>query len=85
MSTKRVGDADDEPTTVGKISMQRVSGSVRDLLEEFDVKWEKFAVHHYCMRQQQEYVKKIKEEARADGTVIIQMDFAENHSLIVQP
>ena len=79
-----MGDADDEPTTVGKISVQRVSGSVRDLLEEFDVKWEKFAVHHYCMRQQQEYVKKIKEEARADGTVIIQMDFAENHSLIVQ-
>ena len=64
--------------------MQRVSGSIRDLLEEFNVKWEKFAVHHYCMRQQQEYIKKIKEEARADGTVIIQMDFAENHSLIVQ-
>ncbi len=64
--------------------MQRVSGSIRDLLEEFDVKWAKFAVHHYCTRQQQEYVKKIKGEARADGTVVIQMDFAENHSLIVQ-
>jgi hypothetical protein len=79
-----VGDAEDEPTTVSKISMQRVSGSIRDLLEEFDVKWAKFAVHNYCTRQQQEYIKKIKEEAHADRTVIVQMDFAENHSLIVQ-
>ena len=79
-----MGDADDEPTTVAKISMQRVSGSIRDLLEEFDVKWAKFAVHHYCTRQQQGYIKKIKEEARANGTAVIQMDFAENYSLIVQ-
>ena len=79
-----MGDAEDEPTTVAKISMQRVSGSVRDLLEELDVKWAKFAVHHYCIRQQQEYIKKIKEEAHADRTIVVQMDFAENHSLIVQ-
>jgi hypothetical protein len=45
-----VGDADDEPTTVAKISMQRVSGSICYLLEEFDVKWAKFAVHHYGTR-----------------------------------
>jgi hypothetical protein len=79
-----VGDAEDEPPTVAKISMQRVSGSIRDLLEEFDVKWPKFAVHHYWTRQQQEYIKKIKEEAHANRTVAVQMDFAENHSLIVQ-
>jgi hypothetical protein len=37
VSSKRVGDAEHEPTAVAKISMQRVSGSIRDLLEEFDV------------------------------------------------
>lgn len=84
VSSKRVGDADDEPTSVAKISMQRVSGSIRDLLEEFDVKWKKFAIHHYCTRQQQEYIKKIKEEACSNATAVVQMDFAENHALIVQ-
>ena len=79
-----MGDAEDEPTTVAKISMQPVSDSICDLLEELDVKWAKFAVHHYCTRQQQEYIKQIKEEAHADRTIVFQMDFAENHSLIVQ-
>ena len=64
--------------------MQPVSDSICDLLEELDVKWAKFAVHHYCTRQQQEYIKQIKEEAHADRTIVFQMDFAENHSLIVQ-
>ncbi|CAF1540807.1 unnamed protein product [Adineta ricciae] len=84
VSSKRVVDADDEPTSVAKISMQRVSGSIRDLLDEFDVKWTKFAIHHYCTRQQQEYIKKIKEEACSNATAVVQMDFAENPALIVQ-
>jgi hypothetical protein len=64
--------------------LQRVSGSVNDLIDEFDFQWRKFAPHHYYTRQQIDYIKQIKLDSDDLGELVVEMDFAENHNLIVQ-
>ncbi len=75
---------DDVKPVNKKIMLQRISGSVDDLIDEFDVQWRKFAAHHYNTRQQMDYVKQIKLDSSDQDRIVVEMDFAENHNLIVQ-
>ena len=67
-----------------KISMQRITGSLAELIDEFDDQWTKYVVHHYYTRTQIDYIKRIKEETHDQGSMVIHMDSAENHSPVVQ-
>ena len=64
--------------------MQRVSGSVNDLIDELDAQWSRFATHHFNTRQQIDYIKRVKMDANERGGVVVEMDFSENYHLIVQ-
>ena len=75
---------DDTKPVNKKIMLQRVSGSVGELIDEFDAQWHKFAAHHYTTREQMNYIKQIKLDSSDQDRIIVEMDFAENHNLIVQ-
>jgi hypothetical protein len=81
---KNSGDTDYVKSNNTKISLQRIEGSVADLLEEINLQWQKFLKHDFVTTQQYAYIKKIKEESNEDNTIIIQMDFSENHNLLNQ-
>ena len=55
-----------------------------DLLEELDKIWPDILLHHFTTVQQRDYIAKLKEESREDGTACVQMDFAMNYSLFSQ-
>ena len=66
------------------ISLQRLSGSVDDLLREFDSQWKSYLKHSYITTQQSNYIKEIKERASEHETIVVNIDFAENHTLLNQ-
>jgi hypothetical protein len=73
-----------DQSTTTKITLQRIDGSVQDLLDEFDLHWHKFLKHDFTTTQQFDYIKKLKEEASETDAVVAQMDFSENHNLLNQ-
>ena len=66
------------------ISLQRVSESIEDLLEEFNSQWKSYLKHSYTTTQQSNYIKEIKEDASENTTIIVHIDFTENHTLLKQ-
>ena len=83
-SVSSTGISDKENSSSdGKISLQKKTGSIEDLLEEFDTQWKTYIKHSYITTQQSDYIKTIKEEADEHGTIVVHMDFAENHTLLV--
>ena len=86
-STNMYGELDHEADVKAvnkKILLQRISGPVDDLIDEFDTEWRKFAIHHYNTRQQIDYIKQIKSDNDDQDKIVVEMDFAENHNLIIQ-
>lgn len=80
-----LASAHDNETSKDKyIALQRVSGSVDGLLHEFDSQWKSYLKHSYVTTQQSHYIKEIKERASESGTIIVNIDFAENHTLLNQ-
>ena len=75
--------ATENSSSDGKISLQKKTGSIEDLLEEFDCQWNIYIKHSYITTQQSNYIKMVKDEAAEDGTIVVHMDFAENHTLLV--
>ncbi|CAF4632672.1 unnamed protein product, partial [Rotaria socialis] len=67
-----------------KILLQKNIGSVEDLLEEFDCQWKTYVKHSYITSQQSSYIKMIKDQADEHETIVVHMDFAENHTLLAQ-
>jgi hypothetical protein len=59
-------------------------GSFRSLIDELNLRWSSFVTHTYVTRQQRDYVKKIKLTSSLTIFAVIQVDFAENFSFIVQ-
>ena len=53
-------------------------------LTKFDTEWRKFATHHYNTRQQIDYIKQIKSDNDDQDKIVVEMDFAENHNLVIQ-
>ena len=67
-----------------KILLQKLSGSVADLLQEFDAQWASFLKHSFITRQQASYIKQIKLDADEYNSIIVHIDFAENYTLLNQ-
>ena len=63
----------------GKTSLQKKTGAIKEFYCQWniDIKPSYVATHRY------NYIKLIKDEAGEDGTILIHMDFAENHTLLV--
>lgn len=54
------------------------------MLDELDSLWSHFLLHHFCTIQQRSYIKLIKDQSSDDNIAVVQLDFAENFSLISQ-
>jgi hypothetical protein len=70
--------------TEKRTELQRHITSIMTLLEKFDSLWPKLLIHHFYTIEQREYIKKIKAESSEKGIAVVQLDFAENFSLISQ-
>ena len=70
--------------TNNQILLQKVNGSIADLLQEFDSQWPMFLKHSYITAEQSDYIRRIKIEASEYDTIIVHIDFAENYNLIHQ-
>lgn len=71
-------------TSNNRVELQHRSGSFRSLIEQFNTIWPAFITHSYCTRQQREHIKSIRVDSSFTTFVVIQLDFAENFSFIVQ-
>ena len=67
-----------------KILLQKLTGSVADLLQEFDSQWASFRKHSFITRQQAIYIRQIKLDADEYNSIIVHIDFAENYTLLNQ-
>lgn len=54
------------------------------MLDSLDELWPQLLFHHYTTVEQRDYISKIKDASSEHDTVVVQMDFAENFSLISQ-
>ena len=83
-SPKNSNEHDYTKSINNKIVLQRIEGSVADLFEEIDFQWHKFLKNSFTTTQQVGYIEQIKQEASEEKTIVIQMDFSENHNLLIQ-
>ncbi|CAF4102986.1 unnamed protein product, partial [Rotaria sordida] len=67
-----------------RTELQRHTTSITTLLEKLDSLWSKFLIHNFYTIEQREYIKKIKSESSEKGTAVVQLDFAENFTLLSQ-
>ena len=54
------------------------------MLDSLDELWPQFLLHHYTTVQQRDYIRHIKDASSENGVAVVQLDFAENFSLISQ-
>ncbi|CAF1585220.1 unnamed protein product, partial [Didymodactylos carnosus] len=66
-----------------KLTITRVTGTISDLLSRMDELWSNYILHYYITSKQYEYIKELKNNL-SPYEVVVQMDFAENHSLEIQ-
>ncbi len=71
-------------TTNNHIELLHSHGSFRSLIDQLDRRWSSFVTHTYVTRQQREYIKTIKLTSHLTTFAVVQMDFAENFSFVVQ-
>ena len=74
----------DTPSNDVRIPLEKVNGSVADLLQEFDSQWALYLRYSFINHQQSDYIKKIKEVENENGTVVVHIDFSENDTLLNQ-
>ena len=67
-----------------RTELQRHTTSITAFLEKLDSLWSKFLIHHFYTIKQREYIKKIKSESSEKDTAIVQLDSAENFTLLSQ-
>ena len=61
-----------------------MTGTFRALLEEIDNLWPNFIIHNFYTHEQRDYIALIKETSSITTFAIVQIDFAQNYSLIIQ-
>ena len=61
-----------------------MTGTFRALLEEIDNLWPNFIIHNFYTHEQRDYIALIKETFSITTFAIVQIDFAQNYSLIIQ-
>jgi len=83
-------DEDDEwtwsiwQTTNKKVDLHNIHGSVASLLDEIDEQWTKFVIHSYFNREQRSYISNLRLLSNDTSYVTVQIDFAENYTIIRQ-
>jgi hypothetical protein len=71
-------------TKNNRVELQHFTGSFRSLIDELNGRWSSFVTHTYVTRQQRDYIKNIKLASSLTTFAVIQVDFAENFTIIVQ-
>jgi hypothetical protein len=83
-------DEDDEwtwsiwKTTNKKVDLHHIHGSIVSLLDEIDEQWKKFVIHSYFNREQRSYINNLRLLSNDTSYVTVQIDFAENYTIIRQ-
>jgi len=67
-----------------KVDLHHIRGSIVSLLNEVDEQWKSFAIHSYFNREQRTYIRDLRLLSSDMSYVVIQIDFAENYSVIRQ-
>ena len=75
---------DDNFTADNKISLEKNIGPFENQLEEFGCQWKNYVKRSYITTQRSDFIKTIKDEADEYETIVVHMDFAENHTLLAQ-
>ena len=66
------------------VELQHLNGSFRSLIDHLNSRWSSFVTHTYVTRQQRDYVKTIKLTSSFTTFAVVQVDFAENFSFVIQ-
>lgn len=83
-------DEDDEwtwsiwKTTNKKVDLHHIHGSIVSLLDEIDQQWRRFVIHSYFNREQRSYINNLRLLSSDTSYVTVQIDFAENYTIIRQ-
>lgn len=83
-------DEDDEWTwsiwksTNKKVDLHHIQGSITSLLDEIDARWKTFLTHSYFNREQRAYINDLRLLSSHTSYATVQIDFAENYTLIRQ-
>ena len=67
-----------------RFELLHITGTFCALLQEIDSLWPIFVLHSYYTRQQREYIAHIREISSCTTFAVVQMNFAQNFSLVVQ-
>jgi hypothetical protein len=67
-----------------RYELLHLTGTFRVLLEEIDDLWPSFITHSFCTHEQRDYVTLIKETSSITTFAVIQLDFAQNYSFVIQ-
>ncbi len=67
-----------------RYELLHLTGTFRALLEEIDDLWPNFITHSFCTRQQRDYIALIKEMSSITTSAVVQLDFAQNFSFVIQ-
>ena len=65
-----------------RYELLHLTGTFQALLEEIDNLWPNFITHSYHTHEQRDYITFIKEKSSITTFAVIQLDFAQNFSLI---
>ncbi|CAF4388945.1 unnamed protein product, partial [Rotaria magnacalcarata] len=71
-------------TNNNHVKLQHFNGAFRSLIDQLNGRWPSFVTHTYVTRQQRDYIKSIKLASSFSTFAVVQMDFAENFSFVVQ-
>ncbi|CAF3391741.1 unnamed protein product, partial [Rotaria socialis] len=67
-----------------RYELLHLTGTFRALLEEIDSLWSSFIIHSFYTREQRDYIALIKETSTITTFAVVQVDFAQNFSFVIQ-
>ena len=67
-----------------RYDLLHTTGSFRVLLQEVDGIWPSFITHNFCIQKQRDYIALIKEKSSFITYAVVQMDFAQNFTFVIQ-
>lgn len=66
------------------VELQHFNGSFESLIDNLNDRWASFVTHSYVTRQQREYIKQIRLLSSPNTFALVNCDFAENFTFVVQ-
>jgi hypothetical protein len=71
-------------TCQNRVELQHRTGSFRSLVDQLNSVWSAFMTHSFVTREQRDHIKLIKKSSSLTTFAVVQIDFAENFSFVVQ-